>query len=283
VIPLDRRVHAWRRVASRFQGGLEGPRWVTRGLFLVCLVLHLSSGLLDLHTGRAGAVEVVVGGRSDEALTALGARVTRLVNQGEVWRILTMGLLHGNAAHLFFNLLALSGLGRLAETVFGPRRALFAFLLSVTGGGVASQLWGGPLSVGASGGIFGLMGAIVAFALRRRRILPPRLRDGLSRDLIPWIALNLGIGLLVPAVDNQAHAGGLLTGIVLGLVLADRITDGRRTEHGFGGVILAVDVVLLLVAAAGIGLSLGSHGAACDGGVNGRAAASSERAAGVAP
>jgi membrane associated rhomboid family serine protease len=234
---------SWQRAVRRFTHWTERPLVATPVLFASFVVMHLLTGLVDYLDGRVGPWLAIFGARSTAALTLLGARDTALVRDGEVWRLVTCGWLHGDLAHLFFNGMAFLGLGRLCEAVFGPQRLVWLFTSCVLGGAIASQLGGGPLSVGASGGIFGMMGALVAFGLRRRQGMPPGLRDVFVRQLWPWILLNLFIGAMLPFIDQYAHVGGLLTGAAQGLVLGDRITD--RGEGRYAPVLFFAALVLI--------------------------------------
>jgi membrane associated rhomboid family serine protease len=236
---------AWRRAVRRFTHWVERPLVATPILFGCFVAGHVATGVLDFAAGRVGPWLAIFGARSEAALVRLGGRESDLVREGEVWRLITCGFLHGDLAHLFFNGMAFLGLGRLCEAVFGPARLVWLFTSCVLGGSIASQLGGGELSVGASGGIFGMMGALVAFGLRRRHGMPPKLRDVFVRQLWPWILLNLFIGAMLPFIDQYAHVGGLLTGAAQGLFLGDRITDRGEGRHA-GKLLLAAMALLCL-------------------------------------
>lgn len=219
-------------------------------LVIVCVFLHLVTGVVDFSAGQTDAWGIVFGARSGETLTLLGGRNHDRVAAGEVWRLVSAGFLHGDASHLFFNGLALVGLGRMSEASFGSLRTLWIFLLSVVGGNVLSQLGDAPLSIGASGGVFGLMGALVAFGWTRRAALPPPMREMFGRQLWKWIGLNLVIGFLLPFIDNRGHIGGLVAGALAGLVLHDRLTR-QDAPPRVTTVLLTVACGVLLVAAFG--------------------------------
>ena len=79
------------------------------------------------------------------------------------------------------------------------------------------------VTVGASGAVFGLMGAGVVYGLQHRRSLPPPLARLLGRGLAPWVLLNLAIGVVLPFIDNLGHLGGLLGGSLTAALLGDRL------------------------------------------------------------
>ena len=241
------------RVFRRFQTGVEFTPWTTWGVLAVLLAMHVLTGLWDVGHNRASWLGFFIGEHSKATLVTWGARTRWAVQRGQAWRLLGYGLLHANWLHLGMNGLALLGLGRITESVFGGRRLLLLLLTTTLAGGVLSWWGGGTLSVGISGGVFGLMGALVAYGLWYRAALPAALRELFGRRLAPWVALNLALGIpLAGVVDNYAHVGGLISGLILGPTLADHILDNRRPSASMDRVVLAVDVGLLLWVVVGL-------------------------------
>lgn len=149
-------------------------------------------------------------------LIAYGAKDNALILQGQYWRFITPIFLHANLLHLSMNILNLLVLGVFLERLLGHTRFLLVYFVSGVVSIIASFHFAPQeLSVGASGAIFGLVGAYSLFILSHRRALR---RGGLVA--IPWLILvigvNLSIGLFVQNVDNFAHIGGLLAGCLLG-------------------------------------------------------------------
>jgi rhomboid protease GluP len=180
-------------------------------------------------------LELWAGGTSDaRALMALGANQAAAVWHGEWWRLAASMFLHGSFLHILFNGWALYQLGSLFELWLGPPRLLVTYLVSGIAGSFASVLWNtygaGDLyrpSVGASGAIFGLLGALITFLLRRRSRLNP-LAKSLLTQLVFWAGLNLLLGATLPLIDNSAHLGGLAAGLTLGLLFRDRTESAPR-------------------------------------------------------
>jgi rhomboid protease GluP len=110
-------------------------------------------------------------------------------------------------------------LGRLVERLFGPRRMLTILWGGVAAGALASFLTNPSPSVGISGGLFALVGAMLAQGLRYWRRLPPGGRAMFLRGPIEIVILNVGMGLALPFIDNAGHLGGLAGGLVLGGLL----------------------------------------------------------------
>ncbi|MGC9982290.1 MAG: rhomboid family intramembrane serine protease [Polyangia bacterium] len=148
---------------------------------------------------------------------------SREVWQGEIWRVFTYAFLHANTTHLLVNMLALYSLGGFLEALLGGRRYLAVYCASAVGGGIATALagalramMGGPPSytVGASGAIWGLMGATLALVLGRRRALPRLIARGLRQRLLVVLVINVALSFL-PGIDLYAHFGGGLVGFLL--------------------------------------------------------------------
>ncbi len=150
------------------------------------------------------------------------AKDNEAIRGGQLWRLLTVGLVHGSLLHLAMNAMVLNDLGRLVESLFGSRRFLVLLWVSVLGGSLASFANNPHPSVGISGGLFGLVGAMLALGLRYRRNLTPPVKRILLRAPIEVIVLNLALGLALPIIDNSAHLGGLVTGFALALAIRPR-------------------------------------------------------------
>lgn len=155
----------------------------------------------------------------DIVLLRMGASYGPKERDGQVWRFLTCGFLHAGVIHLWMNMMALVVFGQLLEMFQGRWRFGTIYILSILGGSVAS-LWVHPttLGVGASGGIFGLAGGIAAIAIRHRRDFPPHVWKSFRRFFFTFIAYNILFQFL-PAIDAAAHAGGLVTGLLAGLII----------------------------------------------------------------
>lgn len=155
---------------------------------------------------------------SDEAMVAMGAIVPGLVQRGELWRLIASMFLHANWLHWAANSWALYQLGTLYEVLFGSKR--FALIYFSTGiiAGVASSMYNHGPAVGASGAVFGILGAFI-FSIRRSPVYrhQPWTR-GLIGQLVFWIVVNLAIGFSVKFIDNVAHMGGLISGLLMGLI-----------------------------------------------------------------
>lgn len=150
------------------------------------------------------------------------AKVSGRVWAGEWWRLFTASFLHGSVLHLAVNAYALAALGPSVERLYGRAVLLLTFLAGGALGFVASASFVPQPSLGASAGLFALLGLLLAFALRERERLHPLARRAMVRELVTVAALNLALGLAIPFVDNAAHVGGFAGGLALGYALRAR-------------------------------------------------------------
>jgi rhomboid protease GluP len=184
-------------------------------------------------------IEVLTGAWLDgRKLAELGAIAPYFVFiEGEYWRLLTAMFLHGDGTvggdvlHLLMNLIALFQLGTLYELMFGTKR--FTVIYFVTGlvASIVSLLMPphGP-SVGASGAIFGIMGAFVFSILRSPRFRHERAARGVVNQVVFWALANIVIGMRIPQIDNSAHIGGLVAGLLIGALWPHRVPPPPPTQ-----------------------------------------------------
>ena len=149
-------------------------------------------------------------------LIAFGAKVNSLIQNGEVWRFLTSTFIHIGIIHLAFNLYALRALGPLTEESLGHRQFFVIYILSGLGGSISSYIFSTALSAGASGAIFGLLGALLYYSYKR----PALWKTGLGMNLVVVILVNFGFGLIQPGIDNFAHLGGFIIGTLSCILLS---------------------------------------------------------------
>jgi membrane associated rhomboid family serine protease len=152
-----------------------------------------------------------------ERILEKGALVPAFVLQyGQWWRIITGAFLHGGLIHIGVNMMSLWFLGRFIEYAVGPWRMLVIYMLSLIASGLAVVYLSPPMvpTVGASGAIFGLFGALFAIGFKLGK---PGME--LVRANLGILVINLIITFTVPAISWQAHVAGLLAGFVLTYVL----------------------------------------------------------------
>ena len=156
------------------------------------------------------------------------------IRDGEYYRLLSGTFLHGSIWHLMFNCYALYVIGSQIESFLGKYKFLIIYLFSALTGSLLSITLGGDgSSVGASGAIFGLMGALLYFGYYYRVYLG----NVVKSQILPLIGLNLLFGFIVDGVDNAAHIGGLVGGIIITMALG--VKDKTSTFEKVNGWIIA--------------------------------------------
>jgi len=193
--------------------------------------------------GIAFLLEVIAGGStSPRVLLALGANEsTRIVDDGEWWRMLTAAFLHVGPIHLLLNGWALLQIGRLAESTFGSALTLSLFVFCAFTGSALTLLQP-KVSAGASGAIFGLVGALVSFLLRHRERLTLTGKRILT-DLLIWSAVLMAYSFIVPNIDWLGHLGGFLGGAAAGWAL-----PARRADRGWARTLALVSAAAIVAA-----------------------------------
>ena len=181
---------------------------------------------------------------NEEILIRLGALdLTRVWVDGEWWRVVTSGLLHGSLIHLVLNMMALGSIGDWVEHAWGSWRSAMLFVLTSVAGCLASLLWcESRMVVGASAGVLGQAGALW---VARQFGGPP-----LQAALAPVSVLSLGIlillclflGTVIPGIAQAGHVGGLGMGLILGALMIRR---WPRWVHIFGGLVVAAMLLSL--------------------------------------
>jgi rhomboid protease GluP len=197
------------------------PRaWVTPAITAILVACFAGEVALGAHPLDPTAAQ----------LFRVGAGFGPMLAEGQWWRLLTSTLLHGGLLHLGFNLWAFWSAGRFAERIFGNLAFATVYLLSAIGGSLLSTaLHPLTVSVGASGAIFGVYGALLAFALTHRGVFPPEVLRQQRNSLVGFLFYNVVYGLTIPSIDLAGHAGGLLTGLAAGWLLRRDLR--RPSEH----------------------------------------------------
>lgn len=211
------------------------PGYVSKALIVLNVVVFV---LQQVPALRVTERFVLVGGPALSSLGPVG------VADGEYYRLITAAFLHGGSAqyplHLLMNMFALYFLGPPLERAFGRMRFTVLYLVSAIGGTTASYAFNGPLdsSLGASGAVFGLVGALLLVG--RRVGTDPR-------AVVVLLVINLALGFTIPRIDWRAHLGGLIAGALCALVLAHAPRDRRVALQLFGvlGIVFAIAAVVV--------------------------------------
>lgn len=226
----------------------------TFGLIAATLIVFLAQWIV---AATMGAGRVCGPG---EFICALGAKVNQAIAAGQLWRLITPIFIHVDIWHIFVNMYSLYALGPSIEHFYGTARMLILYVLCGITGVAFSLGFNRYSSVGASGAVFGLVGALGVFLFLHRQLFGRVGQDQLRRIAIVTL-LNLVLGMSA-MIDNWGHLGGLLAGICLGWFLGPRwekvatvtgelrLIDKQPWEQSRQKVFLAVAIVAALSLAA---------------------------------
>jgi membrane associated rhomboid family serine protease len=206
----------------------------------VLIALNVAAFLVEIAGGGGG-----FSGTGSSVVNDFGLRGISVAD-GEWYRLITGGFLHAGLVHLGFNMFVIFILGRLLEPAIGTPRFVGVYFASLLAGSFGALLLADPLqtTVGASGAVFGLFGAVIVIA-RFRRL------DEIASQLGFWLLINLAITFAVPQISIGGHLGGLAGGLVCSLfiVAGER---GMLGERRLPLELAAISAVAFLSAAAAI-------------------------------
>jgi rhomboid protease GluP len=184
--------------------------WVTPALAALNVVVFVA---MMVAAGGFGTVEWL-------RLVGLGSNFGPLTLHGEWWRLLTSLFLHGNLVHLLLNVWVFWGVGRLCERLYGSGPYTLIFFGCGVLAGLTRVVWDpGVPSIGASGAIFGVIGAFVAFALHSHQQIMVSIPRSTWLSTVVFALYSLVSGWVTPGIDNAAHVGGLVSGVILGWIM----------------------------------------------------------------
>lgn len=184
---------------------VEAQPIITRSIIAINVLMWV------LMTLAGGATDIGV-------LIRFGAMYSPLILRGEYWRFVTPMFLHVGFMHLAFNSYALYQLGGLAERIYGKYKFIIIYVIAGICGSFFSFIFTRAVSAGASGAIFGMLGALLYFGKKR----PGVFKRGFTANLITILFINLFIGFSSPGIDNFAHLGGLAGGYISSRTLLKR-------------------------------------------------------------
>ena len=185
---------------------------VTQGIFGINVAVFIAMALAGVS---------MLSNPAGEDLVHWGANFGPLTVSGQWWRLLTCVFIHGGLLHIAFNMWCLWDLGRLAESVYGHWTFACVYLITGLSASLASVIWNPSiLSVGASGAIFGIAGALISSFYLGEFSLPREAMSGMLRSVVMFVGYNLFFGAVIARTDNAAHIGGLLMGLLLGALIA---------------------------------------------------------------
>lgn len=190
-------------------GFIPHAQFVTGMILLINAGMYIATAIYSMRAGNAAGLMDLDG----VTLFEFGAKHRGAILMGQWWRLVTAGFLHGGVLHILMNSWALFDLGAQVEEAYGAHRLIVFYFLATVAGFLASTFWTPNLSVGASAGLFGLIGCMIALGMRHHSA------SGLRGLYIRWAVYGLLFGLLPGLhVDNAAHIGGLAAGFAVAYV-----------------------------------------------------------------
>lgn len=159
-------------------------------------------------------------------LVLMGAKFNEFINRGQLWRFITAAFLHGGLTHVTFNMYALNIIGGEVEYSYGKIKYMAIYICSAISGSIFSYIFNrDSVSVGASGAVFGLFGAMLVYGFNNRK----NIGKAYMMNILKVIGVNILIGVTISTIDNSAHIGGLLTGAIVAIISSLTI-GGNRNE-----------------------------------------------------
>jgi len=201
--------------------------FVTYGLIAINVLMWLVMNIYAL----------VKGVNVQSLFIPFGAKENYLIFSGEYWRFLTPVFLHADIEHLIMNCLSLFVFGRIVEGMYGHKKFTFIYFTAGIMGSIASFMLSPNSAVGASGAIFGLMGALLYFSVEN----PTLFKKYFGNSILVMVVINLVYGFIRPGIDNYGHIGGLIGGFLAsGIVKLRKSTNKLLSRPVFIGLTVLI-------------------------------------------
>lgn len=228
-----------RRAGDAVSGLIPHARFATILFLTINFGLYAATALYSMKSGHDSLMDI-----DGRTLFQFGAKYRQAILLGQWWRLITAGFLHGGLFHILMNSWVLFDLGAQVEELYGSKRMVIIYLIASVTGFMASTWWSSALSIGASAGIFGLIGAMIALGVRSKTAMGLMIRGMYIR----WAVYGLLMGLLpFFQVDNAAHIGGLAGGFAVAYAVGLPGYQGKWMEK-FWSVALGLCVAITALA-----------------------------------
>lgn len=196
-----------RRNPGEILGGLiPHARFTTILILIINFALYGATWLYSQRTGLD----------FNKTLYLFGAKVGLQYMDGQWWRLVTAGFLHGGVIHILMNSWVLFDLGAEVEATYGTARMIVFYFVSTVTGFLLSAWWSPGLSIGASAGLMGLIGAMIAYGVTERTAMASAMKS----QYIRWAVYIMLFGFIIPGIDNAAHIGGGIGGFAIAWVFS---------------------------------------------------------------
>jgi rhomboid protease GluP len=221
--------------------GIPANRFVTMLLLMVNTAIYAASVLISSRAGNSNAIM----GIDPRTLVDFGANYFPYVAAGQWWRLITAGFLHLSIIHIGMNMWSLFSLGAQVEEEFGATRMTAIWIISTFTGFWASYYFSHGFSAGASAGLFGLIGAMIAFGVMNKHSAHAQaMKSAYLTTALVWIAIGF-IGVAALPMDNWAHMGGLAGGFGVAMASGVDRKDGGPKDRLWSGIAFVCLIVVV--------------------------------------
>lgn len=196
--------------------GIRELPFITIGIIAINVILYIVTAYLSYTYAKGSVFD-----SDTRVLVLLGAKVNELIAQGQYFRLVSCMFLHGGIVHLGVNMYSLYAIGPMVERVYGRVKYLAIYFASGICSSMLSYIYSPSISIGASGAIFGLLGAVLVFAIKSKG----KTGSSFIRSILSVIFVNIFIGMTLPNIDNFGHIGGLVGGMIIAFLLTVREKD----------------------------------------------------------
>lgn len=193
------------------KASLKDTPFITLGLIAINVVLYIVTAYLSYVYAKGSVFN-----SDTEVLVLLGAKVNKLITQGQYFRLISAMFLHGGIVHLAVNMYSLYAIGPMVEKVYGKAKYIAIYFIAGICSSLLSYAYSPSISIGASGAIFGLLGAVLVFAIKSKG----KTGSAFIRSILSVIIVNIFIGITLPGIDNFGHIGGLMGGIIISFLIS---------------------------------------------------------------
>jgi rhomboid protease GluP len=190
---------------------LKDKPHITIGLIGINIIMYVITAYMSVAYAGGSIFN-----SDTRVLILLGAKVNDLISGGEYFRLVSAMFLHGGLMHLAVNMYSLYAIGPMVEKVYGKKKYIAIYFLAGICASIFSYSFSTSVSIGASGAIFGLLGAVLVFAIKSKG----KTGIGFIKSILSVIFINIIIGITLPNIDNFAHMGGLIGGMIISFLVS---------------------------------------------------------------
>ena len=238
---LKKPTSPWQRLLGK---GLNDGDQLLKVLIGVNIVMFVLSLLLGARSTGFSFNPLFFLSPDSRSLFLLGGSGTIPIDRlHRWWSLISANYLHGSILHIFFNMIALKQLGPLVLHEYGNSRMFIIYTLSGVFGFFVSYLAGIPFTIGASAAVCGLIGSALYFGKSRGGTYG----QAIFRQIGGWAIGIFMFGILVPAINNWAHGGGMLAGAALGFFLGYHERNREKQVHKIAALCCVVVTALILL------------------------------------